>query len=123
MTDSLFLGSKITADGDCSHEVRRHLLPGRKAITNLGSVLKSRDITLLTNVRIVKAILFPVVTYGCDSGTVKKAECQRIDAFKLWCWRRLMKVPWTARSSNQSILREINPENSLERLLLKLKLQ
>ena len=97
VTYFLFLGSKITADGDCSHEVRRHLLPGRKAITNLGSVLKSRDITLLTNVRIVKAILFPVVTYGCDSGTVKKAECQRIDAFKLWCWRRLLKVPCTAR--------------------------
>ena len=96
VTYFLFLGSKITADGDCSHEVRRHLLPGRKAMTNLGSVLKSRDITLLTNVRIVKAILFPVVTYGCDSGTVKKAECQRIDAFKLWCWRRLLRVPCTA---------------------------
>ena len=102
VTYFLFLGSKITADGDCSHEVRRHLLPGRKAMTNLGSVLKSRDITLLTNVRIVKAILFPVVTYGCDSGTVKKAECQRIDAFKLWCWRRLLRVPWTERRSNQS---------------------
>ena len=95
VTYFLFLGSKITADGDCSHEVRRHLLPGRKAMTNLGSVLKSRDITLLTNVRIVKAILFPVVTYGCDSGTVKKAECQRIDAFKLWYWRRFLKVPWS----------------------------
>ena len=123
VTYFLFLGSKITADGDCSHEVRRHLLPGRKAITNLGSVLKSRDITLLTNVRIVKAILFPVVTYGCDSGTVKKAECQRIDAFKLWCWRRLLRVPWTARRSNQSILKKINPKYSLEGLMLKLKLQ
>ena len=123
MTYFLFLGSKITADGDCSHEVRRHLLPGRKAMTNLGSVLKSRDITLLTNVRIVKAILFPVVTYGCDSGTVKKAECQRIDAFKLWCWRRLLRVPWTARRSNQSILKKINPKYSLEGLMLKLKLQ
>ena len=123
VTYFLFLGSKITADGDCSHEVRRHLLPGRKAMTNLGSVLKSRDITLLTNVRIVKAILFPVVTYGCDSGTVKKAECQRIDAFKLWCWRRLLRVPWTARRSNQSILKKINPKYSLEGLMLKLKLQ
>ena len=121
VADFIFLGSKITADGDCSHEVRRHLLPGRKAITNLGSVLKSRDITLLTNVRIVKAILFPVVTYGCDSGTVKKAECQRIDAFKLWCWRRLLRVPWTARRSNQSIVREVSSEYSLEGLMLKLK--
>ena len=118
-----FLGSKIIADGDYNHEIRRRLLPGRKAMTNLGSVLKSRDITLLTNVRIVKAILFPVVTYGCDSGTVKKAECQRIDAFKLWCWRRLLRVPWTARRSNQSILKKINPKYSLEGLMLKLKLQ
>ena len=123
MTDFLFVGSKITADADCSHEIRRHLLLGRKAMTNLDSVLKSRDITLLTKVHIVKAMVFPVVTYDCESWTVKKAECQRIDAFELWCWRRLLKVPWTARRSNQSILREINPECSLEGLMLKWKLQ
>ena len=123
MTDFLFLGSKTTADGDCSHETRRQLLLGRKAMTNLDSVLKSRDITLLTKVCIVKAVVFPVVTSSCESWTVKKAECQRIDAFELWCWRRFPKVPWTARRSNQSILREINPEYSLEGLLLKLKLQ
>ena len=116
VTDFLFLGSKITADGDCSHEIRRHLLPGRKAMTKLDSVLKSRDNTLLTNVLIVTAILFPVVTYGCESGTVKKADCWRIDAFQLWCWRRLLRVPWTARRSNQSILKKI------EGLTLKLKL-
>ena len=107
VTDFLFLGSKITADGDCSHEVRRWLLLGMKAVTNLDSVSKSRDITLLTKVRIVKAMVFPVVTYSCKSWTVKKMECWKIDAFELWCWRRLMRVPWTARRSNQSILREI----------------
>ena len=123
MTDFLFLGFKITVDGDCSHEIRRRLLLGRKAMTNLDSVLKSRDITLPTKVCIVKAMVFPVVMYSCESWTIKKAECQRIDAFKLWCWRRLLKVPWTARRSNQSILREINPEYSLEGLMLKLKLQ
>ena len=123
MTDFLFLGSKITADGDCSHEIRRRLLLGRKAMTNLDSVLKSRDITLLTQIHRVKAMVFPVVTYGSESWTLKKAECQRIDAFELWCWRRLLKVPWRAKRSNQSILREINPEYSLEGLMLKLKLQ
>ena len=123
VTDFLFLGSRITADGDCSHEIRRQLFLGRKAMTNLDSGLKSRDITLPTNVHIVKAMVFPVVTYGCESWTVKKAENQRMDAFELWCWRRLLKVPWTARRSNQSILREINPKYSLERLMLKLKLQ
>ena len=116
----LFLGSKVTADGECSHEIRRWLLLGRKAMTKLDSVLKSRDITLPTKVSIVKAMVFPVVTYGCESWTVKKAEHQRTDIFKLWCWRRLLKVPWR---SNQSILREINPEYSLEGLRLKLKLQ
>ena len=121
--DFLFLGSKIIVEDDCSHEIRRRLLLGRKAMTNLDSVLKSRDITLPTKVCIVKAMVFPVVTYNCESWTIKKAECQRIDAFKLWCWRRLLKVPWTARRSNQSILREINPEYSLEGLMLKLKLQ
>ena len=110
MRNFLFLGSRITADSDCSHEIRRQLLLGRKAMANLDSVLKSRDITLPTKVRIVKAMIFPVVMYGCGSWTIKKAECQRIDAFKLWCWRRLLKVPWTARRTNQSILREINPE-------------
>ena len=123
MTHFLFLGSKITVDGDCGHEIRRHLLLGRKAMTNQDSVLKSRDITLLMKVCIVKAMVFPVVMYGCESWTVKKAQRQRIDAFELWCWRRLLKVPWTARRSNQSILREINPEYSLEGLMLKLKLQ
>ena len=121
VTDFLFLGSKITVNGDCSHEIRRQLLLGRKAMTNLDNVLKSRDTTLLTNVCIVKATVFPVVMYDYESWAVKKAECQRIDAFELWCWRRLLKVPWTARRSNQSILREINPEYSLEGLMLKLK--
>ena len=116
-------GSKITADGDCSHEIKRHLLLGRKVMSNLDSIFKSRDITLLTKVCLVKAMVFPVVMYGCESWTVKKAECLRTDAFELWCWRRLLRVPWTARRSNQSILKEINPEYSLERLLLKLKLQ
>ena len=110
---TIFLGSRITADGDCNHEIKRHLLPGRKAVTNLDSVLKSRDITLLTKVCLVKAIVFPVVMYGCESWTIKKAECRRVDAFELWCWRRLLRVPWTARS-NQSILKEISPEYSLE---------
>ena len=123
MTNFLFLGSKITVDDDCSHEIRRRLLFGRKAMTNLDSELKIRDITLLTKVRIVKAMLFPVVTYGCESWTVKKAEHQRTDAFKLWCWKRLLRVPWIARRSNKSILREISSEYSLEGLMLKLKLQ
>ena len=123
MTDFLFLGSKITVDGNCNHEIRRQLLPGRKVMTNLDTVLKSRDITLLKKVRLVKAVVFPVVMYGCESWTVNKAEHQRIDIFKLWCWKRLLKVPWTARRSNQSILREISPEYSLEGLMLKLKLQ
>ena len=123
VTDFLLLGSKITADGDCSHEIRRRLLLDRKAVPNLDSVLTSRDITLLTEVHIIKALVFPVVTYDCDSWTIKKAERQRIDAFELWCWRRLLKVPWTGRRSNQSILREINPEYSLEGVMLKLKLQ
>ena len=121
VADFIFLGSKITADGDCSHEIKRDLLLGRKAMTNLDSVLRSRDITLLTKVH--KAMVFPAVMYGCESWTIKKAESQRIDAFELWCWRRLLRVPWTAMSSNQSILKEINPEYSLEGLLLKLKLQ
>ena len=123
VTDFIFLGPKITADGDCSHEIERHLLLGRKAITNLESILKSRDITLLTKVHLVKAMVFPFATCGCKSWTIKKAECQRIDAFELWCWRRLLRVPWTARRSNQSILKEISPEYSLEKLMLKLKLQ
>ena len=114
VTDFIFLGSKITPDGDFSHEIKRHLLLGRKAITNLDSILKSRDITLLTKVYLVKAMVFPVVMYGCESWTVKKAECQRIDAFELWCWRRLLRIPWMARRSNQSILKEISPEYSLE---------
>ena len=121
--DFIFLGSKITADGDCSHEIKRCLLLGRKAMINLDSVLKSRDITLPTKVHLVKAILFTVVLYGCKSWTIKKAECQRIDAFELWCWRRLLRVPWTARRSNQSILKEISSGCSLEGLMLKLKLQ
>ena len=121
---TLFLGgSKITADGDCSHEIKRHLLLGRKVMTNLDSILKSRDITLRTKVHLVKAMVFPVVTYGCESSTIKKAEHQKVDAFELWCWRRLLRVPWTERRSNQSILKEINHEYSLERLMLKLKLQ
>ena len=123
VTDFIFLGSKITADGDCSHEIKRCLFLGRKAMTILDSILKSRDITLPTQVRLVKAMVFPVVMYGCESWTVKKAECRRIDAFELWCWRRLLKVPWTARRSNQSILKEIGPEYSLKGLILKLKLQ
>ena len=126
VSDFSFWGSKITADGDCSHEVKRRLLLGRKVMTNLDSIFKSRDITLPTKVRLVKAMVFPVVMYGCESWTIRKAECQRIDAFKLWCWRRLLRVPWTARRSNQSILKEISPEYSLEGLMLKmlkLKLQ
>ena len=119
----IFLASKVTADGDCSHEIKRHLLLRRKAMTNLDSILKSRDITLLTKVRIIKAMVFPVVVYGCECWTIKQAECQRTDAFKLWCWRRLLRVPWTARRSNQSIVKEISPEYSLEGLMLKLKLQ
>ena len=122
VTDFIFLGSKITADGDCSHEIKRCLLLGRKAMTNLDSILKSRDITLLPKVRLVKAMVFPVVMYTCESWTIKKAKCRRIDAFELWCWRRLLRVLWTARRSNQSILKEISPEYSLERLMLSLKL-
>ena len=121
--DFIFLGSNITAGGECSSEIKRHLLLERKAMTNLDSIFKSRDITLPTKVRLVKAMVFPVVMYGCESWTVKKAERQRIDAFELWCWRRLLRVPWTARRSNQSILKEINPEYSLKGLMLKLKLQ
>ena len=123
VTDFIFLGSKITADGDCSHEIKRCLLLGRKAMTNLDNLSKSRDITLLTKVRLVKVTVFLVVMYGCESWTIKKAECQRIDAFELWCWRRLLRVPWTARRSNQSILKEISLEYSLEGLRLKLNLQ
>ena len=121
VTDFIFLGSKITADGDCSQEIKRHLLLGRKAMTDVDSTLKSRAITLLTKVQIVKAMVFPVVTYGCESWTIKKAECQRIDAFELWCWRRFLRVPWTVKRSNQSILKEISPEYSLEGLMLKLQ--
>ena len=123
VTDFTFLDSKITADGDYSHEIKRHLLLGRKVMTNLNSIFKSRDSTLPTKVHLVKAMVFPVVMYGCESWTVKKAECQRIDGFQLWCWRRLLRAPWTARRSNQSILKEISPEYSLEGLMLKLKLQ
>ena len=121
MRDFIFLGSKITADGDCSHEIKRHLLLGRKVVTNLDSILKSRDITLPTKVRLVKAMVFTVVMYGCEIWTIKKAEHQRIDDFELWCWRRLLRVPWTARRSTQSILKEIGPEYSLEELMLKLQ--
>ena len=121
--DFIFLGSKITADDDCSHEIKRCLLLGRKAMTNLESILKSRDITLPTKAHTVKAMVFPVVMYGCESWTIKEAEHRRMDAFKLWCWRRFLRVPWTARRSNQSILKEINPEYSLEGLMLKLKHQ
>ena len=121
--DFILGGSKITANGDCSHEIKRRLLLGRKVMTNLDSILKSRDITLPTKVRLVKAMVFPVLIYGCESWTVKKAECWRIDAFELWCWRRVLRVPWTARRSNQSILKEISPGCSLEGLMLKLKLQ
>ena len=120
---TIFGGSKITADGDCSHEITRRLLLGRKVMTNLDSMLKSRDITLPTKVCLVKAMVFPVVIYACESWTVKKAECEKIDALELWCWRRLLRVPWTARISNQSILKEISPGCSLEGLMLKLKLQ
>ena len=123
VSDFVFWGSKITADGDCSHEIKRRLLLGRKVMTNLDSILKSRDITLSTKVHLVKAMVFPVVMYGCESWTVKKAERQRIDVFELWCWRRLLRVPWTVRRSNQSILKEISPGCSLEGLMLKLKLQ
>ena len=122
VSDFIFLGSRITADGDCSHEIKRRLLLGRKVMVNLDSIFKSRDITLPTKVRPVKAMVFPVVMYGCKSWTVKEAERQRIDAFELWCWRRLLRVPWTARRSNQSILNDISPECSVEGLMLKLKL-
>ena len=123
VSDFILGGSKITADGDCSHEIKRYLLLGRKVITNLDSILKSRDITLPTKVLLIKAMVFPMVMYGCEIWTIKKAERWRIDAFELWCWRRLLRVPWTARRSNQSILKEISPEFSLEGLMLKLKLQ
>ena len=123
VTDFIFLGSKITADGNCSHEIKRHVFLWRKAMTNLDSILKNRASTLPTNVHLVKAMVFPVVMYGCESWTIKNAECQRIDAFELWCWRRLLRVPWTARRSNQSILREISPEYSWEGLMLKQKQQ
>ena len=123
VTDFIILGSKITVDGDCSHEIKRCLLLGRKVMTKLDSILKSKDITLLTKVCLIKAMVFPVVMYGCENCTIKKAEGRRIDAFELWCWRRLSRVPWIARRSNQSILKEISPEYSLEGLMLKLKLQ
>ena len=123
VSDFIFGGSKITADGDCSHEIKRRLLLGRKVMTNLDNILKSRDIILLTKVCLVKAMAFPVVMYGCESWTIKKAERRRTDDFELWCWRRLLRVPWTARRSNQSILKEISPEYSLEGLMLELKLQ
>ena len=123
VADFIFGGSKITTDGDCSHEIKRRLLLGRKATTNLDSIFKSRDITLSTKVHLVKAMIFPVVTYRCEIWTIKKAESRRIDVFELWCWRRLLSAPWTARRSNQSLLKEINPECSLEALMLKLKLQ
>ena len=123
MADFIFLGSKIIADGDCSHEIKRGLLLGRKVMPNLDSIFKSRDINLPAKVHLVKAMVFLVVLYGCESWTIKKAECQRIDAYELWCWRRLLRVPWTARRSNQSILKEISPGCSLEGLMLKLKLQ
>ena len=122
VADFIFRGSKITADGDCSHEIKRHLLLGKKVITNLHSIFKSRDITLPTKVRLVKAMVIPVVMYGCESWTVKKAEHRRIDAFELWCWRRLLRVPWPVRRSNQSFLKEISPEYLLKGLMLKLKL-
>ena len=123
VTDFISLGSKIIAGGDCHHEIKRHLLLGRKAMTKLDSMLKSRDITLPTKVHLVKAMVFPVVMYGCESWTIKKAKCRRIDAFELWCWKRLLRVPWTSRRSNQSILKEMSPEYSLEGLMLKLKTQ
>ena len=122
VADCIFGGSKITADGDCSHEFKRHLLLGRKVMTNLDSILKSRDITLSTKVCLIKATIFPMVMYGCESWTIKRVECRRTDAFELWCWRRLLRVPWTARRSNQSILKEISPEYLLEGVMLKLKL-
>ena len=123
VSDFIILGSKITADGDCSHEIKRHLLLGRKVMTNLDRILKSRDVTLPTKVHLLKAMVFPVVMYGCESWTVKKAESRKIDAFELWCWRRLLRVSWTARRSNQSILKETSPGCSLEGLMLRLKLQ
>ena len=123
VADFILGGSRITADGDCSHEIKRHLLLGRKVMTNLGSILKSRDITLPTKIHLVKAMVFPVVMYGCESWTIEKAECRRIDAFELWCWRRLLRVPWTARRSNQCILKEISHGCSLVGLILKLKLE
>ena len=123
VSDFILGGSTITADGDCRHEIKRHLLLGRKVMTNLDSILKSRDITLTTKVCLVKVMFFPVVMYGCESGTIKKAEHRRADAFELWCWKRLLRVPWTAKRFNQSILKEISPEYSLERLMLKMKLQ
>ena len=123
VSDFILGGSKITADGNCSHEIKRHLLLGRKVMTNLDSILKSRNITLPTKIHLVKAMVFPIVMYGCESWTIMKAECRRIDTFELWCWRRLLRVPWTARRSIQSILNEISPECSLEGLMLKLKLQ
>ena len=123
VADSIFGGCKIIADGDCSHEIKRYLLLRRKAMTNLDSILKNGDITLPTKVHLVKDMVFPIVVYGCESWFIKKAECQKIDAFELWCWRRLLRVPWTAKRSNQSILKEIGPEYSLEGLILKLKLQ
>ena len=123
VSDFIFLGSKITADGECSHEIKRCLLHGRKVMTKLDSILKSRDIALPTKFHLVKAMVFPLIMYGCESWTVKKAECQRIDAFEMWCWRRPLRIPWTARRSNQSILKEISPWCSLEGLMLKVKLQ
>ena len=123
VSDFILWGSKITSDGDCSHEIKRHLLLGRKVMTNLDSIFKSRDVTLPTKVHLVRAMVFPVVMYGCESWTVKKAEHRRTDVFELWCWKRLLRVPWTARRSNQSILKEISPGISLERMMLKLKLQ
>ena len=123
VTDFILGGSKIAADGDCSHEIKRRLLLGSKAMTNLDRILQSRDISLPTKVHLVKAIVFPVVVYGCESWTIKKAECRRLDAFELWCWRRLLRIPWTTKGSNQSILKEISPDYSLEGLMLKLKLQ
>ena len=123
MADFIFFGSIITADGDCSHEIKRRLLLGRKVMTNLDSILRSRDITFFNKVYLVKAMVFPIVMYGCESWTIKKAECRRIDPFELWCWRRLLRVPWTTRRSNQSIIKKISPEYSLEGLMLRLKLQ
>ena len=123
VTDFIFLGSRITVDGDCSHEIKRHLLHGRKAVTNRDSILKIQDITLPAEVLLVKAMVFPVVLYGCETRTIKITECWRIDVFELWCWRRLLRISWTARRSNQSVLKELSPDYSLQRLMLKLKLQ